>query len=75
MDGIVYDARDSDIYIPTRFQTNVIMALQEAGKAHLVGLFEYVNLLAIHCKQITIQTRDLVLARRIRNEPAIGGAL
>jgi histone H3/H4 len=32
-------------------------------------------LLAIHCKRITIQTRDLVLARRIRNEKRIGGAL
>jgi histone H3/H4 len=64
MDGIVHDARDSNRQIPTRFQTNAIMALQEAGEAHLVGIFEDVNLLAIHCKQITIQTRDLVLARK-----------
>jgi histone H3/H4 len=44
------------------------MALQDAGEAHLVGLFEDVNLLAIHWK------RDLALVRRIRNEPKIGGA-
>jgi histone H3/H4 len=75
MDEIVYDARDSNRQIPTRFQTSAIMALQEAGETHLVGLFEYVNLLAIHCKQITIQTRYLVLARRIWNEKRIGGAL
>jgi histone H3/H4 len=75
MDKIVYEARDSNIQIPTRFQTSAIMALQEAGEAHLVGLFEDVNLLAIHCKRITIQTRDLALARRIRNENRIGGSL
>jgi histone H3/H4 len=75
MDEIVYDARDSNRQIPARFQTSAILALQEAREAHLVGLFEDVNLLAIHCKRITIQTRDLVLARRIRNERAIGVAL
>jgi histone H3 len=75
MDEIVYDARDSNRQISTRFQTSAILALQEAGEAHLVGLFEDVNLLAIHYKRITIQTRDLVLAGQIRNEQAIGGAL
>jgi histone H3 len=53
MDEIVYDARDSNRQIPTRFQTSAIMVLLEVGDAHLVGLFEDVNLLAIHCKQIT----------------------
>jgi histone H3 len=75
MDEIVYEARDSNRQISTIFQTSAIIALQEAGEAHLVGLFEDVNLLAIHCKQITIQTIDLALARRIRNEKRIGGAL
>jgi histone H3/H4 len=75
MDKIVYEARESNRQIPTRFQTSAIMALQEAGEAPLVGLFEDVIFLAIHCKRITIQTRDLALARRIRNENRIGGAL
>jgi histone H3/H4 len=75
MDEIVYEAGDSNRQIPTRFQTSAIMALQEAVEAHMVGLFEDVNLLAIHCKRITIQIRDLVLARRIRNEKRIGGSL
>jgi histone H3 len=75
MDRIVYDARDSNRQIPTRFQTNAIMVSQEAGEAHLVGLFEDVNLLAIHCKRDTILTRDFIPARRIRNEPRIGGAI
>jgi histone H3 len=72
MDKIVYEARDTNRQIPTRFQTSAIMELQEAGEAHLVGLFEDVNLLAIHCRRITIQVRDLSLARRIRNESRIG---
>jgi histone H3/H4 len=72
MDKIVYEAWDTNRQIPTRFQTSAIMALQEAGEAHLVGLFEDVNLLAINCRRITIQTRDLSLARRIRNESRIG---
>jgi histone H3 len=63
MDEIVYEARDSNRQIPTRFQMSAIRALQEAGEAYLVGLFEDVILLAIHCKRITIKTRDLVLAR------------
>jgi histone H3 len=75
MERIVYDTRKSKRQIPTRFQTSAIMALQEAGEAHLVGLFEDVNLLAIHCKTITILTRDLALTRQIYNEPRIGGAI
>jgi histone H3 len=75
MDRIVYDARDSNRQIPTRFQTSAIMVMQEAGEAHLLGLFEGVNLLAIHCKRVTILTRDLALARGIWNEPTIGRAI
>jgi histone H3/H4 len=54
---------------------SAIMAMQEAGETHLVGLFEDVNVLAINCKRLTILTRDLALARRIWNEPTIGGAV
>jgi hypothetical protein len=48
MDTILYDARNTNRQIPTPFQTSVIMALQEAGDAHLVVLFEDMNLLDIH---------------------------
>lgn len=44
------------------------MALQEAAEAYLVGLFEDTNLCAIHAKRVTIMTKDLHLARRIRGE-------
>jgi histone H3/H4 len=75
MDTLVYGARNTNRQIPTRFQTRAIMALQEAGEAHLVGLFEDMNLLAIHCKRVTILTRDLALARIIQNEPKIDRAI
>ena len=51
-----------------RFQTNAVLALQEAAEAYLVGLFEDSNLCAIHAKRVTIMPKDFKLARRIRGE-------
>lgn len=51
-----------------RFQSNAILALQEAAEAYLVNIFEDSNLCAIHAKRVTIMTKDLMLARRIRGE-------
>lgn len=51
-----------------RFQSSAILALQEAGEAFLVGLFEDTNLCAIHAKRVTISPKDMQLARRIRGE-------
>ena len=51
-----------------RFQASALMALQEASEAFLVGLFEDTNLCAIHAKRVTIMSRDIQLARRIRGE-------
>jgi histone H3 len=53
-----------------RFQASAISALQEATEAYLVALFEDTNLCSIHAKRITIQTKDMQLARRIRGERA-----
>jgi histone H3 len=39
-----------------------------ASQAYLVGLFEDTNLAAIHAKRVTIQPRDIALARRLRGE-------
>ncbi|KAG6911185.1 histone H3-like centromeric protein hH3v [Tephrocybe rancida] len=49
-----------------RWQSSAILALQEATEAYLVHLFEDANLCAIHAKRVTIMTRDIQLARRIR---------
>jgi histone H3 len=51
-----------------RFQSQAVLALQEACEAYLVGLFEDTNLCAIHAKRVTIMPKDMQLARRIRGE-------
>ena len=38
-------------------------ALQEAGEALLVGLFEQANLSAVHMKCITVMSKDIQLVR------------
>ena len=62
--------RESDYRAQTdlRFQSSAVMALQEASEAYLVSLFEDTNLAAIHAKRVTIQPKDLALARRLRGE-------
>jgi len=49
-----------------RWQAEALLALQEAAEYYLVHLFEDANLCAIHAKRVTIQAKDIQLARRIR---------
>ncbi len=49
-----------------RWQSQAIMALQEAAEAFIIHLFEDTNLCAIHAKRVTIMQKDMVLARRLR---------
>jgi len=51
-----------------RFQTQALMALQEASEAYLIKMFEDANLCAVHAKRVTIMPRDIQLARRILGE-------
>lgn len=53
-----------------RFSEGAMLALQEAAEAHLVEVFEHTNLCAIHAKRITIDQKDMQLARRIRGDRA-----
>ncbi|KAF9230471.1 hypothetical protein BU15DRAFT_83585 [Melanogaster broomeanus] len=48
-----------DFKTDLRFQSSAVMALQEAAEAYLVSL---------HAKRVTIQPKDLALARRLRPE-------
>ncbi|KAJ2589851.1 histone H3.1, partial [Coemansia sp. RSA 1722] len=57
-----------DFKTDLRFQSSAIAALQEAAESYLVGLFEDTNLAAIHGRRVTIQPKDLQLARRLRGE-------
>merc|ERR1711937_43145 len=55
---------NADLY----FQSQALLALQEATETYLVGVFEDTNLAAIHGKRVTIMPRDLQLARRLRGD-------
>ena len=50
------------------FQSTALAALQEAAENYLVGLFEDVNLLAVHAKRVTIMPHDIRLALQIRGD-------
>jgi histone H3 len=51
-----------------RFQSTALLALQEASEAYLVGVFEDTQSCAVHAGRVTIQPKDMRLARRIRGE-------
>ena len=54
--------------VQVKFQSTALAALQEAVKNFLVGLFEDVNLLAVHAKRVTVMPCDIRLALRIRGD-------
>ena len=54
--------------VQVRFQSTALAALQEAAENLLVGLFEDVNLLAVHGKRVTVMPHDIRLALRIRGD-------
>ena len=56
--------------VQVHFQSTALAALQEAAENFLIGLFEDVNLLAIHAKRVTVMPRDIRLALRIRGDQA-----
>lgn len=49
-----------------RWSVSAVEALQQASEAFLVGLIEDGLLCAIHAKRVTLMTKDLQLAQRIR---------
>lgn len=51
-----------------RFQSSAIAALQTAAEEYLVKTFENSNLCTIHAKRVTIQPKDVQLARRIAGD-------
>jgi len=59
-----------DIKSDLRMQSTALLALQEAAEAYLVGLFIFnnTNECALHAKRVTIMTKDMQLALRIRGE-------
>ena len=57
-----------DAKTDVRFQAAALEALQEAAEAYLVGVFEDTNGCAIHAKRVTIQPKDMLLAKRLRRQ-------
>jgi hypothetical protein len=51
-----------------RFQHAAIQALQEVAEDYPVLLFKEAQFCAVHGKRITIQPKDIKLARRIRGD-------
>ena len=54
--------------IQVRFQSTAIAALQDAAENFIVGLFEDINLLAVHAKRVTVMPQDVRLALEIRGD-------
>ena len=50
------------------FESTAIAALQEAAENFIVGLFEDINLLAVHARHVTIMPQDIRMALRIRGD-------
>ena len=53
---------------PLRWAKSAVEVLHQAAKDYLVTIMEDANLLAIHARCVTVQPRDIQLARRIRGE-------
>lgn len=53
-----------------RFSASGLQALQESVESYVTGLLSDSNLCALHAKRVTLMTRDLALARRLRGERA-----
>ena len=51
-----------------RYSLGAIGAIQECIEGYMVSLFEDTNLCAIHARRVTIMSKDMKLARRIRGE-------
>ena len=51
-------------FVP-RWTVGAVDALHEASENYLITLLEDANLLVIHVRHITLQPRDIQLARRI----------
>merc|ERR1712224_402390 len=54
-----------------RFQSQALMALQEASESFMVSMFEDSNLCAIHAKRVTIMPKDMILAPPPRGPLAV----
>ena len=57
-----------DFKTDLRFQSQAIMALQEAAKIYLVNLYEHSMLCVIHGKRVTLMPKDMKFMRHVCGE-------
>ena len=60
---ITYEIRDKS----WRFQSQALLALQEASEDFLVNMFDQCNHIAIHGKRTTVMIKDIQLWDRLHN--------
>ena len=60
-------AKKETCFVP-RWTVGAVDALHEASEDYLVTLLEDANLLAIYAQRVTLQPRDIQLARRIQGD-------
>ena len=56
------------IKCPLHWTQGAIEAIHEGAESYMISLLEDANLLAIHARRITVQPRDIQLARHIRGK-------
>ena len=61
------EAEKERCFVP-QWTVGAVDALHEASEDYLITLLEDANLLAIHAKHVTLQPRDIQLARRIQGD-------
>ena len=54
-------------HVDLRIQSTALLALQEASEAYLVNVFEDSLLACLHAGRVTLQLKDMLLARRLRD--------
>ena len=53
-----------------RWAASAVAALQESTESYITGLLSDSNLCALHARRVTLMSRDVALARRLRGERA-----
>ena len=68
--AISYKAYKAGSFIkcPLHWTQGAIEAIHEGAESYTISLLKDANLLAIHARRITVQPRDIQVARRIRGE-------
>ena len=68
--AISYKAYNAGSFIkcPLCWTWGAIEAIHEGVESYMISLLEDANLLAIHARRITVQSRDIQLAWHIRGE-------